>query len=71
MYACEWNPHAVEALRRNLQLNSVIGRCIVLEGDNKITAPKVHLHWFLQTTNYNNHFLILFFLMLLVFGHKI
>lgn len=46
MYACEWNPHAVEALRCNLQLNSVVDRCIVLEGDNKITAPKVRLHWF-------------------------
>ncbi|OMO76800.1 tRNA transferase Trm5/Tyw2 [Corchorus capsularis] len=40
VYACEWNPHAMEALKRNLQLNSVSDRCIVLEGDNRITAPK-------------------------------
>ncbi|KAK7363744.1 hypothetical protein VNO77_05898 [Canavalia gladiata] len=40
VYACEWNPHAVEALQRNLQENSVADRCIVLEGDNRITAPK-------------------------------
>jgi tRNA wybutosine-synthesizing protein 3 len=40
--ACEWNPHAVEALRRNLEVNSVSDRCIVLEGDNRMTAPKVH-----------------------------
>ncbi|XP_030491672.2 tRNA wybutosine-synthesizing protein 2/3/4 [Cannabis sativa] len=40
VYACEWNPHAIEALRRNLQLNSVADRCIVLEGDNRVTAPK-------------------------------
>ncbi|XP_048317963.2 tRNA wybutosine-synthesizing protein 2/3/4 [Ziziphus jujuba] len=40
VYACEWNPHALEALHRNLQSNSVIDRCIILEGDNKITAPK-------------------------------
>ncbi|KAK3188377.1 hypothetical protein Dsin_027938 [Dipteronia sinensis] len=40
VYACEWNPHAVEALKYNLQANSVSDRCIVLEGDNRITAPK-------------------------------
>lgn len=40
VYACEWNPHAVEALRRNLEVNSVSDRCIVLEGDNRMTAPK-------------------------------
>lgn len=41
VYACEWNPHAIEALRRNLCANSVADRCIVLEGDNRVTAPKV------------------------------
>lgn len=41
VYACEWNPHAIEALKHNLQANSVADRCIVLEGDNRITAPKV------------------------------
>ncbi|XP_015941234.1 tRNA wybutosine-synthesizing protein 2/3/4 isoform X1 [Arachis duranensis] len=40
VYACEWNPHAVEALKHNLQANSVADRCIVLEGDNRIMAPK-------------------------------
>ncbi|KMT04175.1 hypothetical protein BVRB_8g186230 [Beta vulgaris subsp. vulgaris] len=40
VYACEWNPHAVEALHHNLQANMVSDRCIVLEGDNRLTAPK-------------------------------
>ncbi|KAL7213528.1 hypothetical protein ACSBR2_016123 [Camellia fascicularis] len=40
VYACEWNPSAVEALRRNLHANSVLDSCIVLEGDNRVTAPK-------------------------------
>ncbi|KAL0398766.1 UNVERIFIED_CONTAM: tRNA wybutosine-synthesizing protein 2/3/4 [Sesamum radiatum] len=40
VYACEWNPHAIEALRRNLETNSVADRCVVLEGDNRVTAPK-------------------------------
>lgn len=42
VYACEWNPHAIEALRHNLQSNSVAERCIVIEGDNRNTAPKVY-----------------------------
>jgi len=42
VYACEWNPHAIEALRHNLQLNSVAECCIVIEGDNRNTAPKVY-----------------------------
>lgn len=41
VYACEWNPDAVEALHRNLQANSVADRCTILEGDNRVTAPKV------------------------------
>lgn len=40
VYACEWNPHAVEALRHNLLANSVSDRCVILEGDNRIMAPK-------------------------------
>ncbi|CAL5418409.1 unnamed protein product [Camellia sinensis] len=40
VYACEWNPHAVEALRHNLRANYVLDSCIVLEGDNRVTAPK-------------------------------
>ncbi|ONM57712.1 tRNA wybutosine-synthesizing protein 2/3/4 [Zea mays] len=40
VYACEWNPHALEALRRNVSDNRVEDRCIILEGDNRVTAPK-------------------------------
>ncbi|XP_011096065.1 tRNA wybutosine-synthesizing protein 2/3/4 [Sesamum indicum] len=40
VYACEWNPHAIEAIRRNLEANSVADRCVVLEGDNRVMAPK-------------------------------
>ncbi|KAL0363221.1 UNVERIFIED_CONTAM: tRNA wybutosine-synthesizing protein 2/3/4 [Sesamum calycinum] len=40
VYACEWNPHAIEALRHNLEANSVADRCVVMEGDNRVTAPK-------------------------------
>uniref|UniRef100_A0A1J3EYD8 tRNA wybutosine-synthesizing protein 2/3/4 n=2 Tax=Noccaea caerulescens TaxID=107243 RepID=A0A1J3EYD8_NOCCA len=40
VYACEWNPHAIEALRHNVEANSVSDRCFILEGDNRITAPK-------------------------------
>ncbi|XP_059624191.1 tRNA wybutosine-synthesizing protein 2/3/4 [Cornus florida] len=40
VYACEWNPHAIDALQRNLHANSVADRCVILEGDNRITAPK-------------------------------
>ncbi|THU51364.1 hypothetical protein C4D60_Mb06t30260 [Musa balbisiana] len=39
-YACEWNPHAIEALQQNVHINSVADRCIILEGDNRITAPR-------------------------------
>ncbi|NXX83838.1 TYW2 protein, partial [Urocolius indicus] len=34
-HACEWNSHAVEALRRNLLLNGVQGRCRVHHGDSR------------------------------------
>lgn len=40
VHACEWNPHAVEALRRNLRVNGVEGRCHVLEGDCRAVAPR-------------------------------
>lgn len=40
VYACEWNSFAVEALQHNVEANSVSDRCIVLEGDNRLTAPK-------------------------------
>eukprot|EP00039_Didymoeca_costata_P030291 m.28822 g.28822 ORF g.28822 m.28822 type:complete len:426 (-) comp8037_c0_seq3:54-1331(-) len=40
LYACEWNPHAVHALRRNLELNNVSDRCTILEGDNQKAGLK-------------------------------
>ncbi|TVU38887.1 hypothetical protein EJB05_12282 [Eragrostis curvula] len=40
VYACEWNPNALLALRRNVNDNHVADRCIILEGDNRMTAPK-------------------------------
>ncbi|KAH0933529.1 hypothetical protein HID58_010646 [Brassica napus] len=40
VYACEWNPHAIEALRHNVEANFVSDRCIILDGDNRINAPK-------------------------------
>ncbi|XP_042377401.1 tRNA wybutosine-synthesizing protein 2/3/4-like isoform X2 [Zingiber officinale] len=40
VYACEWNPHAIKALQHNVHANSVANQCIILEGDNHITAPK-------------------------------
>eukprot|EP00897_Mesotaenium_endlicherianum_P005054 jgi/Mesen1/4577/ME000232S03841 len=39
VYACEWNPHALAALRHNVRANGVEARCTVLEGDNRVTAP--------------------------------
>ncbi|NXX40153.1 TYW2 protein, partial [Tricholaema leucomelas] len=35
VHACEWNDHAVEALRRNLALNGVQDRCRVYHGDSR------------------------------------
>ncbi|KAL0267197.1 UNVERIFIED_CONTAM: hypothetical protein PYX00_009542 [Menopon gallinae] len=40
VHACEWNPDAVAALRRNLKLNNVEDRCCVYEGDNREVCPK-------------------------------
>eukprot|EP00040_Diaphanoeca_grandis_P028073 m.161211 g.161211 ORF g.161211 m.161211 type:complete len:456 (+) comp31219_c0_seq2:252-1619(+) len=40
LHACEWNPHAVIALKKNLANNSVDDRCTVYEGDNAALAPK-------------------------------
>ncbi|XP_074909732.1 tRNA wybutosine-synthesizing protein 2 homolog isoform X3 [Buteo buteo] len=34
-HACEWNSHAVEALRRNLALNGVQDRCRIHHGDSR------------------------------------
>ena len=33
LHACEWNPDAVQALRRNLKANGVESRCVVHPGD--------------------------------------
>ncbi|XP_004073142.1 tRNA wybutosine-synthesizing protein 2 homolog [Oryzias latipes] len=35
VHACEWNPHAVEALQKNLQANGVSERCTIHQGDNR------------------------------------
>ncbi|KAK7922516.1 hypothetical protein WMY93_009418 [Mugilogobius chulae] len=35
VHACEWNPDAVEALRKNLHLNKVSDRCTIHQGDNR------------------------------------
>ena len=42
--ACEWNPRAVEALRRNLALNGVEGRAEVRQGDCCQVAPRGVAH---------------------------
>ncbi len=34
VYACEWNPAAIEGLRKGLIHNKVTDKCIILEGDN-------------------------------------
>ena len=40
VFACEWNPTAVVALRRNLILNKIDdSKYTILEGDNRIVAP--------------------------------
>ncbi|XP_067404503.1 tRNA wybutosine-synthesizing protein 2 homolog [Emydura macquarii macquarii] len=35
VHACEWNPDAVEALRKNLEMNGVQDRCQIHQGDNR------------------------------------
>ncbi|CAG2115207.1 unnamed protein product [Medioppia subpectinata] len=39
IHSCEWNPNAVEALRRNLELNRVSHKCVVHFGDNRLLCP--------------------------------
>jgi len=39
LYACEWNPVAVSALKKNLRLNGCEDRCTVLEGNCAAKAP--------------------------------
>lgn len=48
VHACEWNPHAVVALRKNLEINGVADRCQIHFGDNRKlklsnTADRVNL----------------------------
>ncbi|KAL1767521.1 structural maintenance of chromosomes protein 1B [Sigmodon hispidus] len=48
VHACEWNPHAVVALRNNLEINGVADRCQIHFGDNRKlqlsnTADRVNL----------------------------
>ncbi len=38
--ACEWNRHAVKALKVNLRANGVADRCTVLFGDSRRIAPE-------------------------------
>ncbi|XP_033751812.1 tRNA wybutosine-synthesizing protein 2 homolog isoform X2 [Pecten maximus] len=40
VHACEWNPDAVEALKKTLVLNHVFDRCTIHQGDNKQTCPR-------------------------------
>ncbi|XP_044514025.1 tRNA wybutosine-synthesizing protein 2 homolog [Gracilinanus agilis] len=35
VHACEWDPHAAAALRKNLELNGVSDRCCIHLGDNR------------------------------------
>lgn len=40
LYACEWNPNAVEALKKNLTINKVeSSRYTIIEGDNRSNRP--------------------------------
>ena len=38
--ACEWNPHAIYALRHNLKANGVEHKATVLEGDCRVSLRK-------------------------------
>ena len=38
VHACEINPHSVAALRRNLLAHDVADRCVIHEGDNRLTT---------------------------------
>lgn len=39
VYACDWNPYAIEALKENLTINKVADRCHVLFGDCREVCP--------------------------------
>ncbi|PIK60631.1 tRNA wybutosine-synthesizing protein 2-like protein, partial [Apostichopus japonicus] len=40
VHACEWNPHAVEALKRNLELNKMKEKCQIHFGDCRKVCPR-------------------------------
>lgn len=40
LYACEWNPDAIDAFRKNLAINKIdTSRCTIIEGDNRKNRP--------------------------------
>lgn len=40
LYACEWNPDAIDAFKKNITINKVNpARCTILEGDNRSNRP--------------------------------
>lgn len=39
VHACDWNPVAIEALKRNVELNKVGNKVVIHEGDCRIEAP--------------------------------
>jgi len=41
VYACEWNPDAVEALEKGLRRNGAADRCTVLPGDNRMVRNAI------------------------------
>lgn len=41
VHACEWSPEAVEALRWGLEANGVKHRCVIHEGDNRVTTQSL------------------------------
>jgi tRNA wybutosine-synthesizing protein 3 len=38
VHSCEWNINAINALKYNLKINNVEGRCTIYEGDNRTTT---------------------------------
>lgn len=45
VYACEWNPSSVKALKRNLDLNHIPeSKYSILEGDNRMVCPRNIAH---------------------------
>lgn len=54
MYACEWNPAAIEGLKRGLEKNRVSSnRCTVIQGDNnKVYCCTVYSQKYLLEFNF-------------------